>query len=234
MKLTELNFVQGNIDYHSTLSPAAWQGWDMLPEVQNRLLDIAQLFVDYLELPEFEVEDVTLSGSLANFNWTKFSDFDLHIITDYQELNCDDIAETLYRAKKIIWNDAHDIKINGHEVELYIEDTASPPHSTGVFSVLNNRWIKKPEFLPPQVDKRAVDRKVQVMIDFLAKTIRDADSQESFEQAIEKVYKMRQAGLESAGEFSTENLVFKVLRNLGWIDRLRDAQARFIDQTYSI
>jgi hypothetical protein len=234
MKLTELDLLKGNIQYHPHLSPAAWDEWTMLPDVHERLLDIAELFVDYLDLPDFDVDDVRLTGSLANFNWTKFSDFDLHIVTDYSKLNCDNIAEALYKAKKTIWNDNHDITINGHDVELYIEDTAKPPHSAGMFSVLDNQWITKPGYMPPTVDKRAVDRKVQVMMDLITQTVRSAQNPNDYKQAIEKVYRMRQNGLEAAGEFSTENLAFKVLRNLGYIDNLRKGYDRFVDATLSL
>jgi hypothetical protein len=185
-------------------------------------------------MPEFEVDDVRLTGSMCNFNWTRFSDFDLHIVTDYNSLDCDDIAEALYNAKKTIWNDRHDITIDGYDVELYIEDTATPPHSAGMYSLLDNRWIIKPEYIDPKYDHAAVNNKVKASIDLLQKTIHRADSTEDFDRAIGKIYNMRQSGLEAGGEFSTENLAFKVLRNMGWIERLRDARAEFIDKTYSL
>ena len=234
MKLNELDYSEQNIQYHSELNPAAWSGWNMHPEVRERLLDIAQLFVDYLELPDFDVEDVRLTGSMCNFNWTKFSDFDLHIVTDYSALDSNNIAEALYNAKKTIWNDRHDITIHGYDVELYIEDSAKPPHSAGMFSVYDNQWIVKPEMVNPEYDHAAVNNKVKAGIDLLQKTIRGADSVDDFDRAIAKIYRMRQSGLEAGGEFSTENLAFKVLRNMGWIERLRDARAEFIDKTYSI
>lgn len=234
MKLNELEFSQQNIQYHSELNPAVWDGWLMLPDVREQLIDIAQLFVDYLEMPEFEVDDVRLTGSMCNFNWTKYSDFDLHVVTDYRALQCNDVAEALYKAKKTIWNDRHDITIHGYDVELYIEDTARPPHSAGMFSVLNNRWISKPDFVNPKYDHDAVNTKVKNLIDLLQKTIRSADSPDDYQRAIDKIYSIRQSGLEAGGEFSTENLAFKVLRNMGWLDRLRDAHNKFIDQTYSL
>ena len=234
MKLQELNYSQENVQYHQVLNPAAWSGWRMRPEVRERLIDIAQLFVDYLEMPEFDIDDVRLTGSMCNFNWTKFSDFDLHIVTDYKKLSCDDLAEALYHAKKTIWNDRHDITINGHDVELYIEDSSKPPHSAGMFSIIDNRWLVKPDLLNPQYDHDAVNVKVKNMIDIMHKTIRQADNVSDYDRAIKKIYAMRQSGLESGGEFSTENLAFKVLRNLGWIERLRNSRTKFIDKNYSI
>lgn len=234
MKLREVGLVKDRVQYHPDLSKEVWEGWNMIPEVRERLVDIAQLFVDYLEIDDFEVEDVVLTGSLANFNYTPYSDFDLHIVTDYSKLNCDDVAEALYHAKKTIWNDHHDITIHGYDVELYIEDTAQPPVSSGMFSILENRWLVKPDFVDPKYDKHNINKKAQSMIDMIQKTIRDASTPEEYKQAIDKVYRMRQAGLSQAGEFSTENLAFKVLRNMGVIDRLRKGYDRFIDQQMSI
>lgn len=234
MKLSDVGRITDTVQYHNDLSVAAWSNWDMHPEIRNRLLEIASVFVDYLEIEDFDVEDVVLTGSLANFNYTKFSDFDLHVVTDYKDLKCDDLAEALYRAKKQIWNDQHDITIHGHDVELYVEDVNQPPVSAGVFSILDNKWLEKPEMVTPQYSERAVKRKAQMLIDLASKTIRHADSIEDFEYVTEKIRRMRRSGLDRAGEFSTENLAFKILRNTGWIDRLHDAAAKFLDTKLSI
>lgn len=234
MNINELSLSQKNIQYHSDLNPACWNGWAMKPNVRVRLIDIAQLFVDYLELPEFEIDDVRLTGSMCNFNWTKYSDFDLHIVTDYSALQCDDIAEALYQAKKTIWNNKHNITINNHDVELYIEDSAKPPTSIGMFSIIDNKWISKPEYINPKYDYSDVDRKAKGLIDLIQKTIHHSNSVDDYERTIAKVYKMRQSGLDTGGEFSTENLAFKTIRNLGWLDKLRTAQDKFIDKTYSM
>jgi hypothetical protein len=103
-----------------------------------------------------------------------------------------------------------------------------------MFSVVDNKWISKPEYINPKYDYVDVDRKAKALIDLVQKTIHQSDSVDDYERAIAKVYKMRQAGLDSGGEFSTENLAFKTLRNLGWIDRLRTARDKFIDKTYSM
>jgi predicted nucleotidyltransferase len=202
--------------------------------VHDGLLRIAMLFIENLDLPDFEIRDIRLTGSLANFNWTTYSDFDVHVVTDYSTLGCDDVAEALYKAKKTIWNEHHDITVNGHEVEMYIEDTANRPHSIGVFSILKNQWIAKPKLVDPEYDKRAIDRKAQLMIDMIQRTLRRSKNASDYKQTLDKVYRIRQSGLEAGGEFSTENLAFKVLRNLGWIDRLRKGYDKIIDTTLSI
>jgi predicted nucleotidyltransferase len=217
------DFVRATTAYHDELMPNAWNGSEMKPEVRARLIEIAQLFVEYLDVPGFDVYDIVLTGSLANYNWTEFSDFDLHVVTDYRDLQCDDLAEAFYRAKKTIWNDRHDITIYGHEVELYVEDINEPPVSGGVFSVVNGEWIKTPNHQNPNINDTAIVRKVQELQDQIERSIATADDPEDLKRLTDKLRNMRQAGLADGGEFSVENLAFKTLRNMGIIKALHDA-----------
>lgn len=228
------DLVRATVAYHDELCPAAWTGDEMRPEVRKRLVEIAQLFVDSLEVDNFNVEDIVLTGSMANYNWTRFSDFDLHVVTDYRDLNADDIADAFYRAKKTIWNDQHDITIYNHETELYVEDVNEPPVSGGVYSVLNGQWLKVPEHKTPNVNDTAVVRKVQELADQIERCIETANDPQDLKRLITRLRTMRQAGLDQGGEFSTENLTFKVLRNMGLIKALHDAYLEQQDQDLSL
>jgi len=228
------DFVTGNVAYNETLCPVAWEGETMRPEIREKLMQIAEVFVGYLEIPGFEVLDVVLAGSLANYNWTRHSDFDIHIVTRYADLQCDDIAEAFYRAKKQIWNDQHDITIMGHEAELYVEDVNDPPVSAGVYSIQDNRWLSLPEYRQPKIATGAVNHKVQDLIVQIKHAIKTADDPADIDRIRTKLRYMRRAGLDSGGEFSVENLAFKVLRNLGYIDKLSRAYLAQQDKDLSI
>jgi pyrimidine deaminase RibD-like protein len=228
------DFVAGNIAYHNRLNPATWTGDQMRPEVRERLLAIVGTFVDYLEIPNFEVIDIVLTGSMSNYNWTRFSDFDLHVVTDYNDLQCDDLAEALYQAKKKIWNDAHNIRIRGHDVELYVEDVKQPPVSQGVFSISTNRWVHTPKYLQPKISTGAVNHKVQDLLVQIRHALATADDSRDIKRITDKLRKMRRAGLDAGGEFSVENLAFKVVRNLGYLDRLSKAYHTTQDREFSM
>jgi len=228
------DFVTGNVAYNETLCPVAWEGETMRPEIRKKLMQIAEVFVGYLEIPGFEVLDVVLAGSLANYNWTRHSDFDIHVVTRYADLQCDDIAEAFYRAKKQIWNDQHDITIMGHEAELYVEDVNDPPVSAGVYSIQDNRWLSLPEYSQPKIATGAVNHKVQDLIVQIKHAIKTADDPADIDRIRTKLRYMRRAGLDSGGEFSVENLSFKVLRNLGYIDKLNKAYLAQQDKDLSI
>jgi hypothetical protein len=45
---------------------------------------------------------------------------------------------------------------------------------------------------------------------------------------------MRRTGLDTTGEFGVENLTFKVLRNIGYLDKLDQEYRRQQDQDISI
>lgn len=220
--------------YNDTLNPVAWEDKSLRPEIRAHLLKVAQQFVDYLEIPDFQVLDIVLTGSNANYNWNRFSDFDLHVVTDYDDLQCPDIAENFYNAKKKIWNDAHDIKIGDHEIELYIEDNDNPPKSGGMYSLLEDKWIKEPRHEAPDIDDRAVQVKVKYLLDTIRKTLQHATDPEDLKMVLTRLRDMRRAGLESGGEFGVENLAFKTLRNMKAIDMLAQAFYRLQDRELTL
>ena len=214
------DFVRGNVQYHEELNQDIWNGTSMRPEVRKKLLQIAKVFVKYLEVKDFRVLDVVLTGSMANYNWTDYSDLDIHVVTDYDDINSPNIVEAFYKAKKSIWNDHHDIMIRDHEAELYVEDDDHPPVSAGIFSILKNKWLTKPSYTKPEINSRAINRKVSDLMHRIDSVIKGTDDPEDIQRLIDKVYKMRQGGLEIGGEFSAENCSFKILRNMGYIDKL--------------
>lgn len=225
------DYAEKNVAYHDILCPVAWDGDELKDPVRLRLLQIAKIFVDYLEIPDFRIEDIVLTGSMANYNYTDHSDFDLHVVTRYSDLQCDDLAEAFYRAKKEIWNNKHDITIGGHEVELYVEDVEQPPVSLGMFSILNDKWIKTPEHNPPTIDSLSINAKVKDLVKQIDVAVATADDPNDIKRILDKLRMMRRSGLDSGGEYSVENLSFKVLRNLGYIDKLSKA---YIDQQDSM
>lgn len=211
---------KNEIAYHNQLNPKAWSNGTLRPEVRYKLLQAAKLFIGYLDVPGFRVLDVVLAGSMANYNYTDYSDFDVHVVTRYADLQCDDLAEAFYRAKKQLWNEQHNIVIRGHDVELYVEDIDEPPVSAGLYSLLDNKWLNEPTYNPPEINRPAIKLKVQDLIKQINNAISNADDPEDILRVADKIKDMRKSGLAKGGEFSVENLAFKVLRNQGYIDRL--------------
>ena len=226
------DLTKGNIAYHNELNPAVWDGNKLRVDVRYKLLEIAKRFIEYLEVPDFKLKDVILRGSLCNYNYTQYSDFDLHLVTDYADLDCD-ITEQFYMAKKRIWNDEHDITIKGYEVELYVEDVDAKNVSAGTYSVLDARWLSTPTKENPNIDERAVSAKARGLMTEINRARRSNDVEE-IQRLQDKIKAMRQAGLDRAGEFSTENLAFKIIRNKGYLDKLYKAKNTAVDNKLSL
>lgn len=230
MKAQEL--LSQTISYSNSLNAEIWDGDQLRPEVRQRLLKIAKFFADYLNVPNFKLVNVLLRGSMANYNYTRHSDIDLHLVTNYQDLNCD-IAEEFYKAKKTIWNDQHNITIYGYDVEAYVEDIDEINISDGTYSILNNQWVKHPQHRPPKINSGAVLSKAQSLMHAIDTEIAQRDADE-LEKIFDKIKKMRKSGLDQGGEFSTENLAFKLLRNQGYIDRLVKIKTAIQDKKLSL
>jgi len=225
------------------LNPKIWdENEKMEPEVRKNLLKIADDYFESLELPGVDIEDITMTGSLANYNWSKYSDIDLHIIIDHSEVPVDpSLVEDFLKTKSTSWNDSHDIKIYGFEIEIYLQDVNEEHTSTGVYSILRNEWVEHPEKKPIKIDNKNVKLKSERIMDSIDTLYDEMKNSESYDNVVEKsdkikdkIKKMRQAGLDANGEFSVENMVFKVLRRNGMLDRLSDIKTVAYDKSVTL
>lgn len=217
--------------FHDKLNPKLWNNFELKEEVKDKLEEITEAFIDYLEIPREAILDVRITGSSANFNYTKYSDIDLHLIIDYEKVHEDcPLVDGYLWSKKAIFNNEHDISIYDIPVEVYCEDSNQEAISNGVYSLLNDEWIKKPEKIEPTTNDVAVESKFNELKEAIDKT----DDSEEAEKLLSKIYEMRKAGLSEEGEFSTENLAFKKLRDAGMLERLKTMKKEKIDKQLSL
>jgi hypothetical protein len=211
------------VKFHDRLNPAIW-GPDeqMLPDVRQKLLAIAEDFKEFLGI-DVEVKDITVSGSNAAYTYTPRSDIDLHLVADLPRADKSDVYRELFDAKKYQYNDQHDFKIGGYDVELYVQDARQPHVSQGIYSVQDDRWIRVPNRRKPTVDDISVRSKYEDLGARIDQAI-ESNDMEKMDALAAKIREMRQAGLEKTGEFGPENLAFKILRNNGTLERLRNAR----------
>jgi hypothetical protein len=185
------------------------------PEVAEALKKIAAHWEEFIGVP-VDAVDLTITGSNANYTWTSQSDLDLHVIVKGEPT---EEQRELYNAKKDLWTTQHDVTVKGLPVEVYVQGLAEPHHSTGVYSLAKNKWLVEPKKVKPEVDDSAVQAKLQDLQSLVQRALTSKDLNQV--NAVKKrVTQMRKAGLERAGEWSVENLVFKQLRNQGLIDSL--------------
>jgi len=230
----------------NTLCPDIWENHrrvdksKMKLEIKDGLLEIANEFIDFLGFDIF-IQDITMTGSLANFNWSEYSDIDLHIIYDFKDTGeQEEIFKDLFNLKRTVFNSQHDITVKGYEVELYVQDMNEPHMSTGVYSVLYDEWLEQPVPKEVKIDPDKIESKSEQwmeIIDTLLEDLKDdslIDSVEKIDKLKEKIKKYRSCGLEKGGEYSYENLVFKFLRRSGYIQKLFDSKNKIVDKSLSI
>mgnify|MGYP006266285721 CR=1 FL=1 len=207
-------------------------------EIRTKLLAVAKDFVDSFKIESLEIEDILFVGSLANYNWSNYSDIDLHVVIDKSKLGeTQEIVDELFDAKKALFNLKHEIKIKGYDVELYAQDVNEQLDSKGIYSILYNKWVNIPSHDDFELDKKTIITKVKDFNKILSILEKMEDSREKIEkidQLKEKIRKYRKNGLISGGELSNENLVFKYLRRSGYMDKLSDLKTKTTDSILSL
>ena len=138
--LTELDdFDLSTFQLKETLNPKIWTNEEINPEVAQKLMEIANNFWNGLGLKDVDIVDIIITGSIANYNWTEMSDIDLHILVNFTDVDENTaLVEQYFRQLRANWNRTHDIRIKGHEVEIYVQDASEPHVSTGVYSLSRN------------------------------------------------------------------------------------------------
>lgn len=243
--MSNLKSILKSFHLRDNLNPRIWDEKDgeiiIKPKVRDGLLEISNEFIEFLKV-DIIVSDIIMTGSLANYNWSNFSDIDLHIIVDFNQFNKNQLPlyEELFKLKKTLFNDKHEITIYGYEVELYVQNESESHFSSGVYSILNNEWITKPKKESVEVDTELIKSKSKQWMNIIDGVI-DAAKDEPLEDARklinkykEKLKKYRTCGLEKNGEYSDENLVFKVLRRNNYIQKLFDFDTKHTDKELSL
>lgn len=228
MKLRE--FTESSIvTVNRRLNPKLWQKSELAPEVANKLKQIARAFEEFIGV-DLKVIDYTITGSNANYTWTAYSDIDLHLIVPGTP---SDEERELFSAKKALWAEQHTITIKGLPVECYVQGEDEPHHSTGVYSIVQSQWLVEPKKIKPEVDDSAVEAKKDGIMRAVEQALLSKDL-DQLRAVKDKITQMRKSGLERAGEWSVENLVFKILRNLGLIDQITDKTRELEDLELSL
>jgi hypothetical protein len=226
---------------HDDLNQKVWEGDEIVrPGVKGALLDIVEEFMEGLDLG-VEAEDVILTGSLANYNWSEFSDLDIHILVDFAEISDNkEMVKKFVDALRSNWNKLHTIMVKGHEVELYLQDIQEPHISSGVYSLLTDRWLVKPSQSSPVLDKSTATKKMKSFAREVGKLSaiyhggRHDDALAFAQRLKDKLKRMRRTGLERSGIYAPENLAFKMLRRSGDIEQLFSIYTQAYDKVHSL
>ena len=228
-----------------TLASGIWEEDGVLnPKVRMGLLDIADDFFATLSVSWIKPIDIVLMGSICNFNWSKYSDIDVHIIVDFSKISENiEFVQEYFDSKKNLWNESHEnLEMFGFHVELYVEDVNAETESSGVYSLEKNEWIKEPTRgdIGELTDEDAIKEHaadIMTYVDELETALDTTNDKHEIEKIgdtisdlMDMLRKNRKSGLESSGEMNPRNILYKVLRRTEYLDKMRTMK----DQCYDI
>lgn len=234
-----------SFEYKKRLNPKIWINNKLNPRVREQLIKIAKEFIKFTEI-KFVPIDIIMVGSLASYNWSKYSDIDLHIYCDFSTINSDvKLVKQFFDLKKNAWNDTHtDINIFGYEVELYVQDINEVNTSNGIYSIKNDYWIKQPTYEHKQLKRDDIKQLAVSYINKIDYYVNKFDQLTTDRQFLllkskcDYLYNLikngRKKSLAKDGEQATENIAFKVLRRTGHIGILQDLRNKIFDRINSI
>jgi hypothetical protein len=223
------------------LDPLLWDRDRLKDYIAEHLYAVAKNFFKSLEIDWKAVKDVTLTGSMANYNWSIYSDIDIHLIVDFRVIDENKkLVKDFFKNATMIWNRTHNITVKGHLVELYVQSHEEPHHSTGIYSIKYDRWNKTPSKYSPSVDYTSVQKKTANLmndIDEIYELFAEKDyrgAHDEAEKMKERIRNFRSAGLEAGGEHSVENLSFKLLRRNDYLQKLSSLKILSYDKLMSV
>jgi len=221
------------VTFHDNLNSKLFRGQYLQPEVELQLKNIAQDFLQEMGIHDLDVRDITIAGSNAAYSYTDYSDLDLHILVNMKDLPDDEIYREFFKAKKDLYNDTHDITINGIPVELYIQDASKPIISLGEYSIKDKKWLKLPTKRRANFDQTATKAKYEKLLGVIDTALQSSKIGK-VSKVLKKIKQYRQAGLDKGGEFGPENLAYKALRSQGYITKLYDLRDKLHSKHLSL
>lgn len=228
------------LKFNDTLNKKLWDGLKLRPRVRSKLLQIGRAWIEYAKIPEKAVEEYILVGGMAGYNYTQYSDIDLHVVVDKSKISdCEDLLDDYLKDKKELWS-LRDITIYGHDVELYAQDIDDEfKTSQAVYSITDDKWLIEP--ISAAIEEKmllqdtAIIKKVKKYSDYIDNLIKgESPNIETLNKVKDKLKRMRQEGLDKGGEFSIGNLVFKELRNRGVLEKMNKYMRTIEDKLLSL
>lgn len=232
-EVSDDKIIEESIEKHDTLNPKIWNSDNTLKkEVKEKIDEIVDTFKENLleDGVDLKIKDVIICGSNANYNYTENSDIDIHIISDTKDLDCNKKhLPIIYNAYKKMFNDSYGIEFYDTEVEIYVENDKTGVTSGGIYSVKDNKWLKEPSMVEvPEVDEKEFEEELSKWEDECNEILYNLedieDSIKNIDTILDELYEMRQDSIQKEGEFSIGNLVFKELRNKGFLTNLKEVK----------
>lgn len=213
------------------LNPVLWSDNKLRPEIKEKIMDLVNEFQSTLDIP-LTILDINIVGSNASYNYTDKSDVDVHIVTNFEEYGYpQEFVQAAMNSFKANFNNKYDVNYGGYNVEVYVEDVKSSPQSNGIYSVLNDMWIKEPQPLQPM--EVELEPEYSDYVNRINQILTNGTEQDIV-NIIDELYVLRRNSLVTDGEFGKGNLIFKTIRNDDLLDALKERRVELSSKELSI
>ena len=217
--------------------------------VRRALMDVSDDFWETCNVRWVKPKTVLLTGSICNYNWSEYSDVDVHVVVDFSEVHDNvEFVQEYFDEKKNEWNSEHKkLNIYGFPIEMYVENVGAETVSGGVYDLWKNEWVKVPKhgrIKPIMLNKygiKQVASDVMTEIDDLCDDFKDEEDLHRIEgigdkasELLQKIKAIRKVGLKKSGESSSGNIAYKVIKRSGYLDKLWKLSADVYDKINSI
>lgn len=222
-----------DIEKHDVLNPKLFENNELKEEIADKLEEVALTFIDQVKDDEIKIDlkDIVIVGSNVNYNYTKDSDIDLHIIVDSTNIEPEKLYAKIYDLERSNFNSNYDIFVKDIPVEIYVELDEPKGISGGIYSLFTG-WVKEPVQKDiPDIDQEAFEKLFTEWEDKYFALLDSTDDEEDIDmksrsekidEFIDNLYELRKSSIAKDGEFGLGNLVFKEFRNLGYLDNLKE------------
>ncbi len=211
---------------------------------REKLIGLAKKYINALEIKGLKVKDIVFTGSNANYNYTDESDVDIHILTDYSKLgDNEDLIKDLFMAKKDNWSNKYEVTIHKHPIELFVQDINQPREWSAEYSLIKDKWVKEPKTNIPDInDKEILDMAKEymgqindVIKKYNNKNINSDKTLDDLEKIRLNIKNLRTESLnDEKTEFAEGNLVFKLLRNNNYFDKMQEFKKKVYQDQFGL
>lgn len=230
------------LEKHKELNSDFFDG-DKLKKIEReKLLGLAKKFIKTLDIDKFKIIDIVMTGSNTNYNYTNESDVDIHILTDYSLINKDkDFVKNFFISKKDNWANKYEITMHKHPIEFFVQDFEQPREWSAEYSLVKNKWINKPKIDNIEIDEKTIESKAKLIMDDIDETIKSYDGENhdkvlsKLDKINSKIKNMRVKSLnDKKSEFAEGNLIFKLLRNNNYFDKIQEFKKKVLQGEYGL
>ena len=209
---------------------------------RGKMLGLAKKYIKALDIKDLKVIDIVFTSSNANYNYTNESDVDIHILVDYSKIgDNEDLIKDLFMQKKDNWSNKYEVTIHKHPTELFVQDKDQPREWSAEYSLIKNKWIKEPKIHEDKINDDKIEKEAKVFmeeIDSIMKSYNKKNSDKvlnELEKIRIKIKDMRGDSLnDEKTEFAEGNLVFKLLRNNNYFDKMQEFKKKIYQDQFGL